>query len=277
MSFADRQVPAPGEIFLDHVGWFLPSLAETEAFARLGFPLTPYTAHQNADPQGGPPVRSGTANRCAMLRLGYLEFLEAVPGLDTPLTRAHHAAVARYAGVHLLAFTVADAAAEAARLAAAGFAPEPVVLLRRATDIGEARFSVLRTALERMPEGRIQTLVQETPEIVWRETFIARDNGIDALAGVVLEVADPAEAAARYARYLGRPAAANRIVLDRGRLSFRRGTGILPRMSAVELVSRDLDRTRAYLKARGIAVPERDGALAVDAAGAALVIYNQPP
>jgi hypothetical protein len=190
VSFADRQVPAPGEIFLDHVGWFLPSLTEAEAFARLGFPLTPYTAHQNADPKGGLPVRSGTANRCAMLRLGYLEFLEAVPDLDTPLTRQHRAAVARYAGVHLLAFTVADAAVEAARLATAGFAPDPVVLLRRPTDVGEARFSVVRTALERMPEGRIQTLVQETPDIVWQERFIARDNGIDALAGVVLDVAD---------------------------------------------------------------------------------------
>jgi hypothetical protein len=152
-----------------------------------------------------------------------------------------------------------------------------VVLLRRGTDIGEARFSVVRTALERMPEGRIQTLVQETPDIVWQERFIARDNGIDALAGVVLDVADPAEAAARYGRYLSRPAAANRVVLDRGRLTFRRGGGIVPRMSAVELVSRDLALTRDYLKSHGIAGSDRDGALTVEAAGAALVIYNQPP
>jgi hypothetical protein len=76
---------------------------------------------------------------------------------------------------------------------------------------------------------------------------------------------------------LGQPAAANRVVLDRGRLTFRRGSGIVPRMSAVELVSRDLDLTRGYLKAHGIAAAERDGELTVEAAGAALVIYNQPP
>jgi len=277
MTFVDRQVPRAGEVFLDHVGWFLPSLADAAVFERLGFPLTPYTVHQNADPKGGAPVKAGTANRCAMLRRGYLELLEAVPGLDTPITREHQRALARYTGVHLLAFTVGDAAAEQARVAAAGFAPQPVIMLRRATDIGEAKFNVIRTAPEKMPEGRIQMLTQETPDIVWQDRFIARHNGIDALAGVVLEVADPFEAAARYGRYLGRPPQGDIIVLDRGRLSFRRGGGIVPRIAVVELIARDLDRTRNYFRGRGIAAAERDGALTVEAAGAALVIYNQPP
>lgn len=271
----DRQVPAPGEIYLDHVGWFVGDMGEAAAFERLGFPLTPYTVHSNAGLDGGPPVPSGTANRCAMLRCGYLEILEAVG--DTPLARQHRQALARYTGVHLLAFTCADAGAEAARLSAAGFKPEPTVRLRRTTEAGEARFSVVRIAPDVMPEGRVQLLVQETPGVVWQDRFIARDNGIHALLGVVLEVADPDEAAARFGRFLGRAASGDRIDLDRGRLGFVHGAGLVPRMATVELISRDLDLTRRYFAARGIEAAERDGTLIVDAAGAALAIYNQPP
>jgi hypothetical protein len=275
MPFVDRQVPATGEIFLDHVGWFLPGIAAAGAFERLGFPLTPYTKHQNADAAGN-QAPSGTANRCAMLRRGYLEFLEAVPDMDTPLTQQHHAAVARYAGLHLLAFTCADPAAEERRIAAAGIRTQPLVRLRRPTDVGEARFGVIRAALDEFPEGRVQLLSQETPEVVWQEQFIARDNGIDALLGVVIAVADPGEAAARFGRFLGRAPDGNRILLDRGRLGFVRGGGIVPRMTTVELVSRDLDLTRRFLAGRGVPCAERDGAIAIaasEAAGASLMIY----
>ena len=125
------------------------------AFERLGFTLTPFVAQSNADPAGGPPKPAGTGNRCAMLRRGYLEILAAVDGADTLLAHQHRTAVARYVGVHLLAFTVADARAAHARLAAEGFAPLDPVHLRRpiATDGGEedVAFTVVRVPPPKAP------------------------------------------------------------------------------------------------------------------------------
>ena len=207
------------------MGWFVADIARaSEAFARLGFPLTPFTIHRNRDAAGG-LVPTGTANRCAMLERGYLEILTDVEGLDTPFTRAHRAAIARYEGLHLIAFAVDDTGAAAARLADAGFDPEPVANLRRPMPLdgggeGEAAFSVLRVPAGTMAEGRMQILRHETPGLVWQPSTVARDNAICGLAGVVICTDDPAGAAARFARFTGRAAAGSGIALDRGRLDF---------------------------------------------------------
>ena len=44
----ETQTPGSNEIYLDHVGWFVPDMDEaSEVFQRLGFPLTPFTVHMN--------------------------------------------------------------------------------------------------------------------------------------------------------------------------------------------------------------------------------------
>jgi len=224
------QTPTGDEIFLDHVGWFVPDMEVAgRQFEELGFVLTPFVAHRNADPAGGPPLPAGTGNRCAMLRRGYLEILAAIDGADTPMARQLNTAMARYTGLHLIAFTVDDVAAAQARLAAGGFDPQPPVLLRRPVtgqDGGEAEvaFTVLRVPPAAMPEGRVQMLRQETPELVWQDQLLARDNGVTALGGILLCVDDPAAVSDRFARFTGRAArgggAYRVIALDRGRLGF---------------------------------------------------------
>src|SRR5204862_481389 len=80
--------------------------------------------------QTSPP---GTGNRCAMLRQGYVETLTAVatPGGNTELARQLRERIADHVGLHLAAFSSADAAAEHRRLAEAGFATLPLVDMRR--------------------------------------------------------------------------------------------------------------------------------------------------
>lgn len=299
MAGFERQTPAAGEIYLDHVGWFVPNMTTAgAAFERLGFTLTPFVAQTNADPAGGPPKPAGTGNRCAMLRRGYLEILAAVEGVDTPLTRQHRAAVHRYVGVHLLAFTVAEAPAAHARLAAEGFAPLDPVHLRRpiATDAGEAEvaFTVVRVPPAAMPEGRIQFLTQETPDLVWQERLIARDNHVGVLAGALLCVADVDEAAARYSRFLGRPARIDggyaTISLDRGRLGLAtpaRCRALLPGINfvqppviaAIALAADDVAAARLFCRSRGIPIAfGNDQRFCVDpgaAMGAALLIHGR--
>lgn len=266
----DRQTPGPGEIFLDHVGWYVPDMdVASAAFERLGFPLSPYTphSHESAD---GTRAPSGTANRCAMLERGYLEILTHVPELDLPLARQLRAGLDRYTGLHLIAFTCADADAEHARLNAEGFAPLPVAHLRRPIETdgggeGMTRFSVIRLPPGTMAEGRIQALTQDTPEIVWQPSLIARDNAISALSGVVVCTDDPGETAGRFARFTGREARAKAgridIVLDRGVLSLVTPAQLsalipgaespaMPFIAAVVLRSRDLEATQRFLEAR---------------------------
>jgi hypothetical protein len=293
----ETQIPRAGQVFLDHVGWYVPDMAAAaREFDRLGFLLTPYTEHRDATADGR-SAPSGTANRCAMLERGYLEILTTVPGIESELTRQLLGGLTRYQGVHLIAFSAAEASAERLRLAQAGFDPRPVVNLRRPVVLedGATRltaFSVVRVAAERMPEGRIQFLTHETPELVWQRGLIARDNAVEALTGILLVVDDMLEAADRYGRFTDRKVTAvgddaALIVLDRGSIAFVRpgslrrrygaATASPPCAAAVGLRSRDLDLTRAYLAKRAVRLladaPDHLIVHQDEAAGTALVIH----
>ena len=295
-SFINRQTPDPGEIFLDHIGWFTPDLESAgSAFERLGFILTPITPHTHEN-AAGERIPSGTANRCAMLELGYLEILTHVPELDTPVANQLRAGLERYPGLHLIAFTCADAAIEAPRIKNAGFDPLPTTDLRRRVEIhdgGEitAEFSVIRLPPGAMAEGRVQMLTQETPEAVWLDSLIARDNAIDALAGVIVCSSDPQEAAARFGRLTGgSPFQGERgleLALDRGRVSFVAPDQFRalvpdaripsdPFIGAAIMRSRDLAATMSFMKDRNVEYSApKDGVIvmdATDAMGAYLVI-----
>ncbi|TVQ40550.1 MAG: VOC family protein [Geminicoccaceae bacterium] len=264
------QLPAPGEVFLDHVAWFVAEMAAAErALQAMGFTLTPFTRQMNQTQAG--PVPAGMANRLAMLPTGYMEFLTAVA--DSPLARQFHTQLERYAGLHLLAFTVADAAAEVRRLRRQGFPAQEPVALRRPVSLGasgtaEAAFTVVRVPPEAMPEGRIQLLTHHTPEVVWQSRWIRHPNAVQSLEAVLLAVAEPVTAAERFVRFLDRPAVAlgdGRWMqrLDRGMLVFAPRawveaevaplpSGVAPPViAAVALGSADLAVTSVTLAAAG--------------------------
>jgi hypothetical protein len=159
-----------------------------------------------------------------MLSRGYIEALFKTA--DTPLGRELETALARHGGVHLAAFAVADATAAHRRLAAAGFRMQPVLEMRRPVDTGAgpgtAAFTLARLERGEMPEGRIQILTHRSESMVWQPRWLAHPNGALALTGIVIAVAEPEEAAARFARFTGREAARSAsgqtIALDRGRV-----------------------------------------------------------
>jgi hypothetical protein len=205
-SAASNQVPAAGELVLDHVAHFVPHVdGASSELKKLGFTLTPFSEQSHRAESGGPPVPAGSGNRCAMLREGYLEFL--TPTGDTPVASQLRSAIKRYTGVHLVAFGTAAPEADHARLAKAGFGPLPPVALQRqigtATGEGTARFTVVRVPPGTMPEGRIQFCLQHTPELLWQQRWLDHHNRAAALSGVILRVADAREAAQRFARYTG--------------------------------------------------------------------------
>ena len=294
------QTPSGGGVFLDHVGWFVPDMdTMADTMKKLGFILTPFVAQHNVDSKGGPPIPAGTGNRCAMLQRGYLEFLAVVPGTDTHLSQQLNAALDRYHGLHLVAFTIDDSEVAHAQLQNGGFRPLEPVHLRRPLTLGdgseaEVAFTVLRVPPETMPEGRVQMLRQETPDLVWQDHIIARDNGIVALGGVILCVDDVDEVSGRFSRFTGKVIDGQgdyrSMTLDRGRLGFAARAALArhlpdveapttPFMAAVCLQSGDLDKTRQFLAGAGVTTsPLSDHALLVspeDAAGAAIIIFDE--
>jgi len=197
MSFADRQRPPPGSLFLDHVSHFVPDLGAAGALLEaLGFAVTPVSAQVTQD---GP---AGTSNRCVMLRDGYLEFL--APTADTPNAKRLRKSMKRYRGVHLACFGTPAAVEEHARLERNGFAPQPLVHLKRKVEDGmTVRFSVVRAAPGKMPEGRVQYVQHLAPEAIWRARHLRHRNGVLGLSAAYVVAADPARAAARWARFMG--------------------------------------------------------------------------
>lgn len=214
---ADRQLPLAGEIFLDHLAHFVPDAQGASlALARAGFAPTPLSIQTDAG------QLTGTGNVTAMLERGYIEVLFKTA--DTPLGREFDEAQARYPGIHVIAFGVADARAQWTALSARGFHVRPLVELRRpvATETGEAEaaFTVARVEAGEMSEGRIQMLTHHTEDAVWQKRWLKHANGARGLIDVVIAVPDVNEAAARYGRFLNRKpvnmSMGASIFLDRG-------------------------------------------------------------
>jgi len=197
MNIAGRQVPPPGRLYLDHVSHFVPDLDKAAALLEsLGFAVTPVSAQVTQD---GP---AGTSNRCVMLRDGYLEILS--PTMDTPNAQRMRKSMRRYRGVHLACFGTPTADEEYARLEVHGFAPQPVVRLERKVEGGmTVRFSVVRAAAGKMPEGRVQYVQHLVPDAIWRPAHLKHRNGVLGLAAAYVVAANPVRAAARWARFMG--------------------------------------------------------------------------
>ncbi len=242
------------------------------AFDNLGLPLTPLSVHGVADPATGERKLTGTANRLAMLPAGYLEILTPHGGIDNSTVQHLQKSIARHIGIHLLAFTVADAGADAERLRTNGFELQPTVHLRRTIEAedgteAEVAFTVIRTGYDVFPEARVQILTHHTPQHMWQSRYLPPESCISGLIEAAIVVDNPAETAAHFSKFLGRGIMPDKddrlILLDRGRVRFvtRRSASQLfgatrlppnPSVAAITLTSSDIDRTRDVLLSNGL-------------------------
>jgi len=191
---------------LDHVGVVTADLkAAARAWQRLGFALTRLARHAAPGPDGV-PVPTGTGNRCAMLRSGYVELIAVVDPAARSATLERF--LARYAGIHILSLAISDEHAALARLRQAGFATE-IATSERPADPAKPKGPQARFA--RLPltdaEPRLQLLRHLTPELVWQEHFLHHPNHAVALDAVVMVAEPAAPTAARLSRVAGVPVA----------------------------------------------------------------------
>jgi len=281
---------------LDHIGLFSHDLAATaRQFEALGFLLTPQSQHARPPTPDAPIALRGTANRCAMLRQGYIELLGVVdPTLDT---LGVPEALARYAGLHILAFGLDDAAAQEARLQAEGFAPTRTILERRLNlpqGSGQARFIQVRPRADALPEGRVFMLHHETPELVWQPRYLDHPNTAVGLAETTVVVPDLDEAAMRYQRYLGAAAQSGpgyrRFALSHGALRLVAADALdtllpgvrppcLPFPAAATIAVASLATALAHLRAHGVPVEPCPGGMRIapDAAGGMALFFQESP
>ena len=293
-GWVDRQMPAGDEVFLDHVGFFVADLDDAgRRLAELGFQVSAVNVQTND--VNGELRPSGTSNRIARLRRGYLEVLAATH--DTPLADHLKVSLARYEGLHLVAFSHDDIPAERERLEAAGSAMQPVVHLRRhdktLAGAPEVAWSVLRPQPGLMPEGRIQYAKSHHPDRVWQADQIVHPNAADALTDLLFCVADRSEAAVRFGRYTSRAVSeangVSTVTLDRGRLLFAEpATAItllraeppsVPFIAGQAVCSADIGTTRRTLAGNGVTPRYADDHLVLIAPADALggwMLFHDP-
>ncbi len=224
----EHQFPVRDQVFLDHVGIFVSEFVQSgAALQRLGFTVSDFHAHRSALTPGEPLKPLGTGNRCVMLRTGFLELLGPT-GEQTPIAAALHAALARYDGLHLIAFSAADPERFHAGLSERGLKPVPIARIRRNHpmqdgSLAEVGGSVVRLAPEAWPEGRVQTVFPEmAPEVMWQPHLLGHANGAIGLTEMLIAVAEPEARAEQFACFTGKPlrrdGSVHVIELDRGRL-----------------------------------------------------------
>jgi Glyoxalase-like domain len=255
---------APG---LGHVGVVASDLAALSAsYERLGFTLTPLSRH--ADGRIG--------NRCVMLHRSYIELLAVVDPNARSATLERF--LARYAGVHLLAFAIEDEQIASARLRRAGIKPTPVTRFTRRFDAADASGAEARFVLiqpPEQPEGRFNLVRHLTPDVLWQEPFMRHQNNATTLEDVCIAVAEPAAAAARLSRLLGcavvpDPLEGFALQLARGRVRLVQAkSGVAPRVIRLTLRTSDGNAVIGRLvDERNIAACDDGNAILVNAAAA---------
>ena len=281
-------------IDLDHAGVAgqdLDSLAA--AYERLGFTLTPRARHSGRRKPDGPVEPFGTANRCIMLRQGYLELIAIVD--PNCYSNGLERFLARHPGLHIIALSIGDEQENLRRLRQAGIDIPGVAWLER--PVADAAPNGLRARFARLPlpdapEGRIQLIRHLTPEAIWQPRFLDHANHAVALEEVVLAVENPAESAARFSLLAGRSALADAdggfaLNFEHSRLRLLPAEalhaelpevkiGSLPLIAAITLRTDDGASAIRRL-AQGIAHREAPGGLVIapEAAGGAAIIFRE--
>jgi hypothetical protein len=272
------------ELSLDHVGIAVADLDAGEAqFRRLGFQLTPRGYHTLPPPApGAERPRTGTGNHCAMLRRGYLEII----GITDPLYQGRlRADLARYEGLHIVAFGTEDAPATARSLRRAGLeAAEPRILERPIEEQGKthlARFEIVDFPEKLLREGHFFAIRHGTPDLLWKPGLTSHPNGVTGLEMLTIAVADPAEFTRRLGRCLGtEPQAGDGLIfpLAAGKIRVVDGSWIahhppgktpaLPYIAEIGLAVADMGKTADLLKRNGVDHARKADALIVSPAQA---------
>ena len=281
------------ELILDHIGVGVRDLDRgSEAYARLGFALTPRSIHRGVLTPGGPVVAWGSANHCAMFEEGYLEIIAPFPPDASGSIRDM---VERYEGAHIVAIGCEDSQRTYEAFSGLGLPVQPPRLLERDAPYGiagdETRLASFRNAMfdpAVFDECWMFYIQHLTPDVLWQPHQLAQPNGVVALREIYFCAPGAETVAAKFAPMLR--SAPKKLGPGDWQLPMARGTVRIlepetwnrlapdqptpdpPAPVGIGFRVSSLNRARSHIEANGIEI--RDGARpwvgADDACGAVL-------
>jgi hypothetical protein len=191
---------------LDHVGIIARNLDAISGYwERLGFLLTPQSQQMGMAPGKQEPEPWATANRCIMLKHGYIELV----GITQPVRYnpwMHF--IERFEGMHILAMRCENGNAfyeELCNRVPNGFTP-PIQRMRRISMNGSARELRFRNIFshdDNYPEGRFIVIEHQTPDLLWQQKYMTHANGAVALTEAVVAAREISETGERLSRLTG--------------------------------------------------------------------------
>ncbi len=251
---------------IDHLGVVGRDITKmTAVYTRLGFQATAPVPLMGV--VEGKTVPLGQDSAHLIFKDSYVE-LSGV----TSTNPAHHLApwLARYEGLHILAFSSSDANASHAALTSQGLDVPAVQAASRHVSYGqnhgEAKFKWFKAPEYLGNEGFVCLVEQTTPELVFQPPAQGHPNGALGVAGVIVMVENIAEAVARFGSYPGgRTSANNTVTFDQQTLTFVDNAGFrdaypgiktltAPALAGFRVSVADLEVTRALLDGNGLTV-----------------------
>jgi hypothetical protein len=252
---------------LDHAGCVVNAFdAGAAQWERLGFALTPESRQRGAVPGQAGFHPWATANRCVILNHTYLELIGIV---DKTAFNPWARFIARREGLHILALRCDDAVSAHAALAARTDALLPPVPRERTLDVdGEPRTMRFRNIFSRdelWSEARYLVIEHQTPEFLWQPRYQQHENGACDLVAITLVADEPAQLLPRLTAFDGNvfehdktaisarlPGHGSVSILSSELFSGLYGVKADTGMQAITVSFRNLERTLALLKQRGI-------------------------
>jgi hypothetical protein len=186
---------------LDHLVLAVHDLAAAqEAYARLGFTLTPKALHP-----------FGTANSLVQLQGNFLELLMVAdrslikppaPG-NFSFAQFNETFLESREGMSMLVFASDDARRDQLAFTASGletYAPFDFQRLAKLPDASEVTvgFSLAFVTDKRMPDAAFFTCQQHAPQYFWKAEYQQHRNGALTVAEVVMVAAEPASLAEHF-------------------------------------------------------------------------------
>jgi hypothetical protein len=194
MEYLVRQTHA-GAMNIDHTVFATRRYEETwQRYEELGFTLSPPSRHFASRSEGGEPLPSCTANRCAYFGESFLELIGIVDEAAGDPWRVLPILDDRGDGLHGVSFGCGDSGEAERRLRDAGLSTSGVLSLQRDVELPEgtrtARFRSVHISRDKTPEGILHTAEHLTPEYVHQPRYLDHPNGARRVAGILLVVAD---------------------------------------------------------------------------------------
>jgi hypothetical protein len=277
--------------------------AAVAQYERLGFLFTPLSIAKISINPNEEPVYFGVGNRTAIFEKNFFEIVGVIDQQRwNQISKAQRGPfdlderLSLYQGLHIMHFGADDIDVVRTRFKQEGLPCSEIATLTRNVQTAEGERIMQAKTLHfprgANPEALMQVAQHVTPELVLQPRYIQHRNGARFLTEMIVCSDAPADLAAKYSRYAGKPVVRKDVglVLDLGRSRVLVVTPeqlqrivpgfvppVLPFVAGFTVATSNLDSAHSVLQAAGIAFTRHEGRLVVgpqNACGSAVLFES---